>query len=341
MLARASIVGLWALCGLVPTSFAQIQTVTFDDIPPGPIGDQYFARGIRFFQGNGAFGTSTGPRLVDGQPVSASVGSFGTSITQPNVLVPGPGSNDDLWMYFYDSHGERSTVISFGVSNDREGIPALLYLDAYDAQGNFLVRSEINGPSAANNALFPEIAAARISAAPGQFGYMGVDDFIFCPTPEITGQPIDRRMCDHGMAVFSVEMYRGANTYFWQAASSDPDMWTDLRDGPIVVDGMNVGEISGARTSSIRIRANGADGGTFAGLIRAIVSTPCGAVASLPAPLRICAGDYNCDGGIDGLDVGVFIRDWSDGGVDADINGDGGVDGSDVSLFIQRWEAGC
>ena len=71
------------------------------------------------------------------------------------------------------------------------------------------------------------------------------------------------------------------------------------------------------------------------------VTNACGSVASDPAVLTICIGDFNCDGGLDGGDVEIFFQAWETGDPAGDVNGDGGVDGSDVGLFFARWESGC
>jgi hypothetical protein len=57
--------------------------------------------------------------------------------------------------------------------------------------------------------------------------------------------------------------------------------------------------------------------------------------------LTFCPGDYNCDGGVDGSDVGAFFADWEAGLAEADLTDDGGVDGADVEYFFVRWSNGC
>ena len=54
-----------------------------------------------------------------------------------------------------------------------------------------------------------------------------------------------------------------------------------------------------------------------------------------------CTGDFNLDGGVDGLDVGEFFDTWQTGRTVADVNVDGGVDGMDVQAFFEAWEQGC
>jgi hypothetical protein len=72
-----------------------------------------------------------------------------------------------------------------------------------------------------------------------------------------------------------------------------------------------------------------------------VVTNHCGSVISDPVTLSICIGDFNCDGGVDGSDIGSFFTSWESGEAAADVNGDGGVDGADVSTFFEHWEGGC
>jgi len=55
----------------------------------------------------------------------------------------------------------------------------------------------------------------------------------------------------------------------------------------------------------------------------------------------ICPGDFNQDGGADGLDIEAFFLAWSAGETIADANLDGGVDGADIEAFFTVWEIGC
>lgn len=56
---------------------------------------------------------------------------------------------------------------------------------------------------------------------------------------------------------------------------------------------------------------------------------------------RTCPSDINCDGGIDGADIGAFFVLWERRSNRADLNGDGSVDGADVEAFFIAWEGGC
>lgn len=72
-----------------------------------------------------------------------------------------------------------------------------------------------------------------------------------------------------------------------------------------------------------------------------VVTNSCGSVTSDSTTLVICIGDFSCDGGVDGADIGAFFENWEAGDSNADVNADGGVDGADVSTFFEHWEAGC
>jgi hypothetical protein len=54
-----------------------------------------------------------------------------------------------------------------------------------------------------------------------------------------------------------------------------------------------------------------------------------------------CPGDFNQDGGVDGLDIEAFFIAWSAGEAAADLNEDGGIDGGDIEAFFLAWECGC
>jgi hypothetical protein len=55
-----------------------------------------------------------------------------------------------------------------------------------------------------------------------------------------------------------------------------------------------------------------------------------------------CLGDVECDGLVDGIDLGVLLSRWGPASPDdhADIDGDGAVDGIDLGLLLASW-GGC
>jgi hypothetical protein len=64
-------------------------------------------------------------------------------------------------------------------------------------------------------------------------------------------------------------------------------------------------------------------------------------MTSAGAALRVCQGDFNCSGEVDGDDVIDFMGLWDSADVVADVNVDGSVDGDDVIAFFARWDSGC
>ena len=52
-----------------------------------------------------------------------------------------------------------------------------------------------------------------------------------------------------------------------------------------------------------------------------------------------CAGDIECDGLVDGVDLGIMLSRWGPAakGDVADINLDGAVDGVDLGLLLATW----
>ncbi len=53
-------------------------------------------------------------------------------------------------------------------------------------------------------------------------------------------------------------------------------------------------------------------------------------VCSIPA-------DLNCDGIVDGTDLGLLLGAWGASSGEADLNSDGSVDGSDLGLLLGSW----
>ncbi|MAD78641.1 MAG: hypothetical protein CMJ51_04635 [Planctomycetaceae bacterium] len=60
----------------------------------------------------------------------------------------------------------------------------------------------------------------------------------------------------------------------------------------------------------------------------------------VPDSCDLLDGDFNADGVVDGLDLGIFSGLWgTDGSMGGDLNGDGIVDGGDVALLLSDWSA--
>ncbi|MFO0873471.1 MAG: DNRLRE domain-containing protein [Phycisphaerales bacterium] len=56
-----------------------------------------------------------------------------------------------------------------------------------------------------------------------------------------------------------------------------------------------------------------------------------------PSPCVL--GDLDCNGVVDGADLGALLGAWGTPDVDADLDGDGIVDGVDVGLLLAAWSA--
>ena len=96
--------------------------------------------------------------------------------------------------------------------------------------------------------------------------------------------------------------------------------------------------VSGSTTTTLTIEnVNPLD----VGLYTMQVATGCGVAQSNAVELRVCLGDFDCSGGVDGDDVIAFFGDWDAGLSGADVDGSGGVDGDDVIVFFGAWDTGC
>ncbi len=55
-------------------------------------------------------------------------------------------------------------------------------------------------------------------------------------------------------------------------------------------------------------------------------------------PGKAIDGDFNGDGRVDGIDLGIFLVSWGNtGDLPADMNGDGKVNGNDLGIFLVNW----
>ena len=50
-----------------------------------------------------------------------------------------------------------------------------------------------------------------------------------------------------------------------------------------------------------------------------------------------CPADLNCDGVVNGADLGILLGDWGQEGVPGDITGDGPVNGADLGILLGAW----
>jgi hypothetical protein len=55
------------------------------------------------------------------------------------------------------------------------------------------------------------------------------------------------------------------------------------------------------------------------------------------APPSCLLADLNCDGAVDGADLGLFLSAWGLEGDPADLNADGIVDGGDLGILLGEW----
>ncbi len=60
-------------------------------------------------------------------------------------------------------------------------------------------------------------------------------------------------------------------------------------------------------------------------------------VASGGSSSDCCPADLNCDGIINGADLGLLVAAWGDTSGKADINNDGNVNGADLGLLVAAW----
>ncbi|MBL8999730.1 MAG: immunoglobulin domain-containing protein [Phycisphaerae bacterium] len=195
-----------------------------------------------------------------------------------------------------------------------------------------------NGPTAAGSILSGVTTATLTisNASPSDAGdYIAVFtgpcpgevratlEVITCPGPSITRHPDDIETCVNQPAELRVE-----------ADSPDAFAYRWFKDGEALTDG---GRFSGTETDTLLIsQAHPADNGAYV----CVVSTACGETISDPATLRVCHGDYNCDGGFDGGDIEAFFAAWEAGDPAADVNADGATDGGDIGNFFTAWEGG-
>jgi enterochelin esterase-like enzyme len=58
--------------------------------------------------------------------------------------------------------------------------------------------------------------------------------------------------------------------------------------------------------------------------------------SALAIPCRLAA-DIDCNGSVDGVDLGVLLGAWGPGDGPADLDGNGSIDGNDLGALLSRW----
>ncbi|MFZ4573504.1 MAG: hypothetical protein ACOYN0_03840 [Phycisphaerales bacterium] len=165
--------------------------------------------------------------------------------------------------------------------------------------------------------------------------------------PVFAAGPREVSLCAAGtVANFSVAADGTASLqYRWQRREATPGSpWANLSNGPLLLGGVPVATVSGATGAQLAFN-RGSAGSEFLlirGFVRCVVTDGCGLIRNSPeAVMRFCAGDFTCDGAIDGDDVIAFFAAWDAGTFEGDVNGDGGTDGDDVIAFFNDWDSQC
>jgi hypothetical protein len=161
----------------------------------------------------------------------------------------------------------------------------------------------------------------------------------------IDSQPLPRALCLDRTASYSVTASgNGPFAFQWRWRRAAAGAFADVLEGVNTDPG--TGEplfiATDARSSEVRLAVlDGALEAPARCEFQVVITNSCGTMTSSAAPLTVCIGDYNCDGGVDGDDVIAFFSAWDASDAAGDINLDGGVDGDDVIAFFGAWDTGC
>lgn len=162
-------------------------------------------------------------------------------------------------------------------------------------------------------------------------------------------QPATVSLCPQALANLSVTaLGSGPFTYLWQWRSSPTfPSWTTVNSG-LNAGGTRTFSVLNATTPSITVSAfKQTDTNTTFGDFRVIVSNTCGNAISLPAAIRVCWGDINCDGHVDDNDfvlfaIGYDVLQCSSPEMPAlcpaDLNADNLVDDFDFAIFAVAYD---
>ena len=144
----------------------------------------------------------------------------------------------------------------------------------------------------------------------------GMVRYTINPVIEVEDQPLDATTCPSGTASLTARTSgitpAEGFTYRWQRPDPDaPDEWVDLDDGPLALNGLAAGVVSGTATATLTL-GNPPDPGPTGIALRArcAISNSCGTNHTNAAYVRVQRLDYNCDGAADTDDLGDFITDY-------------------------------
>lgn len=161
-------------------------------------------------------------------------------------------------------------------------------------------------------------------------------------------QPASVSTCSTSTALLSVTaLGTGPFTYQWQWRSNPTvPAWLTLTDGANAAGTRRfTAQNASASSVSVRIYKQTDTQIPFADF-RVIVSNACGNATSIPASIRVCWGDLNCDGLVDDSDFVIFADAYSilacsdpdmPPNCPADLNDSGIVDDEDFTIFAAAY----
>jgi hypothetical protein len=139
----------------------------------------------------------------------------------------------------------------------------------------------------------------------------------------VRSQPADQYACLANNESFSVT-----------AAGTGPFTYEWRKDGVAI----DLGANPSAATATLTLtNVQTSDVGAY----NCIVTGACGSVTSNAATLTVCAGDINCDEGVDFGDFLAFFNCYDAETPCADIDGNPGVDFGDFLAFFNAYDVGC
>ncbi|MBK7406443.1 MAG: hypothetical protein IPJ41_18060 [Phycisphaerales bacterium] len=172
-----------------------------------------------------------------------------------------------------------------------------------------------------------------------------------CTGAGVVQDPVGVGTCAAGSAEFLASgSGTGPLAYQWERETSPgSNEFVALSDGSTGSwdgGGPGVGAIVlGSDTDTLTISADSGNGLRLAPVhavrYRCTISNGCGSASSVGALLSVCFADFNCDGGVNTLDVLGFLNAWSTQAEAGDFNHDGAVNTLDVLAFLNAWSTGC